>query len=312
MKNNQERIQELLNERASLSSKLNLLSYSGSIDIKVINGEKYIYLRKRENGKLKSQYIGKYSDELYGFILRNLTEAKEINKVIRKINKELEKLGYVALKVSDSVKKNIDFAKANIKNIIFDQAMLEGVAATFPQTEQIIDNGKVEGVSTNDVLKIINLKHAWEFILDEDVINSKTDLYLFSYIAKIINNGFFYDGGKIRSVPVKIGGTNYVPPVPNEVDVKEEIENIINSNDEPINVAINLCLFSMKRQIFLDGNKRASVIFANQYLIGKAEGIIVIPNDKVDEFKRLLIEYYESGDGSKIFDYVKDVCWMKM
>jgi len=42
----------------------------------------------------------------------------------------------------------------------------------------------------------------------------------------------------------------------------------------------------MKMQIFLDGNKRASSIFANHYLISQGAGFIVIPENKVPEFKK--------------------------
>ena len=54
---------------------------------------------------------------------------------------------------------------------------------------------------------------------------------------------------------------------PNELDVKDRIREITEEADEAINIAIKLCLYCMKTQIFLDGNKRASVIFANHYLI---------------------------------------------
>lgn len=57
-----------------------------------------------------------------------------------------------------------------MKMNIYDQAVLEGVATSFPQTEEIIDNGKVTGMTATDVQKILNLKHAWEFILDKDVV----------------------------------------------------------------------------------------------------------------------------------------------
>ena len=57
-----------------------------------------------------------------------------------------------------------------MKSNIYDQAILEGVATSFPQTEDIIDNGIVNGMTASDVQKILNLKHAWEFILDRDVI----------------------------------------------------------------------------------------------------------------------------------------------
>ena len=74
---------------------------------------------------------------------------------------------------------------------IYDQAILEGVATSFPQTEEIIENGKVSGMTAADVQKILNLKHAWEFILDKDVIASRSDYYMLSYIAKLVNEGLF-------------------------------------------------------------------------------------------------------------------------
>ena len=64
-----------------------------------------------------------------------------------------------------------------MKMNIYDQAVLEGVATSFPQTEEIIENGKVSGMTATDVQKILNLKHAWEFILDRDVVASRSDYY---------------------------------------------------------------------------------------------------------------------------------------
>ncbi len=48
------------------------------------------------------------------------------------------------------------------------------MGTSFPQTEEIIENGIVNGISATDVQKILNLKHAWEFILDQDVLQSET------------------------------------------------------------------------------------------------------------------------------------------
>lgn len=101
-----------------------------------------------------------------------------------------------------------------MKNNIYEQAVLEAVATSFPQTEEIIDNGKIYGMSVTDVQKKLNLKHAWEFILDNDVILSKSDYYMLSHIAKLVNEGFFIYDGKIRGLPVTIGGSSYIPPIP--------------------------------------------------------------------------------------------------
>ena len=195
---------------------------------------------------------------------------------------------------------------------IYDQAILEGVATSFPQTEDIIDNGKISGMTATDVQKILNLKHAWEFILDPDVATSKSDYYMLSHIAKLVNEGFFAEGGRIRGVPVKIGGSSYIPPLPNEADIKDSLLAIISSTKEDIDIAIRLCLYCMKSQIFLDGNKRAAVIFANHYLIAHGCGFLVIPEAYVPEFKRLLVRFYEGEDIQVLMNFFKENCWRKM
>ncbi len=305
-------IQELLRSRADLNARLNLMPYDGTPEIKERGNEKYLYVRKRVAGKQTSTYVGAYTEELYNLLLRNAREAREIRKELRSIDKQLANAGYSKDELSSDVINNIAFARANMKMNIYDQAVLEGVATSFPQTEEIIDNGKIYGVTATDVQKILNLKHAWEFILDRDVIASRSDYYMLSHIARVVNEGFFAEGGRIRGVPVTIGGSSYVPPLPNELDVKEKIREIIEESDEVINTAIKLCLYCMKTQIFLDGNKRVSVIFANHYLISHGGGFLVIPEKEVPEFKRLLVKYYEGEDITVIADFMKKYCWKKI
>ena len=305
-------IQELLRSRADLNARLNLMPYDGTPEIKERGNEKYLYVRKRVAGKQTSTYVGAYTEELYNLLLRNAREAREIRKELRSIDKQLANAGYSEDELSSDVINNIAFARANMKMNIYDQAVLEGVATSFPQTEEIIDNGKISGVTATDVQKILNLKHAWEFILDRDVIASRSDYYMLSHIARVVNEGFFAEGGRIRGVPVTIGGSSYVPPLPNELDVKEKIREIIEESDEVINTAIKLCLYCMKTQIFLDGNKRASVIFANHYLISHGGGFLLIPEKEVPEFKRLLVKYYEGEDITVIADFMKKYCWKKI
>lgn len=305
-------IQELLRSRADLNARLNLMPYDGTPEIKERGNEKYLYVRKRVAGKQTSTYVGAYTEELYNLLLRNAREVREIRKELRSIDKQLANAGYSEDELSSDVINNIAFARANMKMNIYDQAVLEGVATSFPQTEEIIDNGKISGVTATDVQKILNLKHAWEFILDRDVIASRSDYYMLSHIARVVNEGFFAEGGRIRGVPVTIGGSSYVPPLPNELDVKEKIREIIEESDEVINTAIKLCLYCMKTQIFLDGNKRASVIFANHYLISHGGGFLVIPEKEVPEFKRLLVKYYEGEDITVIADFMKKYCWKKI
>lgn len=304
-------IQSLLQEKADCNARISLIPYDGNPEIKENNSGKYLYIRKRIGSRLTSTYVDVYSEELYQLLLKNAKELKELKKSLRKIEKRLAELGYTSEALSSRVLQNLDFARANMKSNIYDQAILEGVATSYPQTEDIIDNGTVNGMTANDIQKILNLKHAWEFILDTDVIQANTDFYLLCHIAKLVNEGFFTDGGKIRGIPVKIGGTSYIPPIPIESMVKERISDILHSGLEDIEIAIHLCMYCMRTQIFIDGNKRASVIFANHYLISHGQGFLVIPEEHVPEFKKKLVTFYENEKIDIIAEFLKEKCWRK-
>lgn len=309
MENTYSKIQELLHQKADYQARLNLIPYEGTPEIKEQDGQKYLYIRKRVGSRLTSTYVDVYSEPLYQLLLRNSREARELRKYIRKVERELAELGYEETELSSRVMLNLTFARANMKANIYDQAVLEGVATTFPQTEDIIENGIVSGVRATDVQKILNLKHAWEFILDKDVLSYGTDYHILCHIAKLVNEGFYSDGGRIRGVPVTIGGTSYIPPLPIESMVKENIDAIIHESIDPVESAIRLCLYCMKTQIFNDGNKRAAVIFANHYMITKGMGLLVIPQDHVPEFKQLLVAYYENRDNGEIVEFMRTKCW---
>lgn len=308
MENNYSKIQELLHQKADYQARLNLIPYEGTPEIKDREGQKYLYVRKRVGSRLTSTYVDAYSDELYQLLLRNTKEARELRKHIRRAEKELAALGYKETELSPRVMLNLDFARANMKANIYDQAVLEGVATTFPQTEDIIENGIVSGVTATDVQKILNLKHAWEFILDKDVLSYNSDYDILCHIAKLVNEGFYTDGGRIRGVPVAIGGTSYTPPLPIATIVKENLEAIIQQDSEAVDIAIDLCLYCMKTQVFNDGNKRAAVIFANHFMISKGQGLLVIPESHVSEFKGLLVSYYEDRDNGEIRKFMREKC----
>ena len=304
-------IMNLLQSKQTLTKELNDLIY-GSVEIREKDSNKYIYVHYREDGIALTKYVGEYSEELYNLVLNNSIRAKELKRQIREINKKLKQLNYIDEKLSPKVEINIDFAKRHLVDTIYKQAILEGVATTFANTESIIEGGKINNMSSEDVLKIVNLKHAWEFILNKNVILSDTNFPLLCEINKFVQEGFYYSAGKIRTVPVSIGGTKWTPELPIESIIKEELDDIFNKKISDIDKAIEILLYIMKKQIFIDGNKRTSIIFANHYLISKGKGIIVIPAELTDEYKDLLINYYEGKDKTKIKKFLKEKCFMKI
>lgn len=304
-------IMNFLQSKQVLEHELQSLAY-GSVEIRENDSNKYIYVHYREDGVALTKYVGEYSDELYNLVLNNSIKAKELKKQIREINKKLRQLNYTEEELSEKVEQNIDFAKRHLVDTIYKQAILEGVATTFADTESIIEGGKVNNMTSEDILKIVNLKHAWEFILNKNVILSDTNFALLCEINKMVEEGFYYSAGKVRNVPVTIGGTKWKPDLPIESVIKEELEEIFNKQMDEIDRAIELLLYTMKKQVFIDGNKRTSVIYSNHYLISKGKGIIAIPAELTKEFKDLLIPYYEGKDKKEIKKFIKEKCYMQI
>lgn len=74
--------------------------------------------------------------------------------------------------------------------------------------------------------------------------------------------------GKIRTTPVNIGGTKWQPSFPIESQIKEELESLLNQSEKTkTEIAIEIMLWLMRRQMFIDGNKRVAMLFANKIMI---------------------------------------------
>ena len=106
---------------------------------------------------------------------------------------------------------------------------------------------------------------------------------------------------------VQITGTDYIPPVPVQSDIEEEINQILKI-ESVTERAIEYMLYGMRKQLFWDGNKRTSTICANKIMIENGAGIIKVPDSKLEEFNVLLSEYYSTNNNSKIKEFIYDNC----
>ncbi len=210
-------------------------------------------------------------------------------------------------KYNMTVEQNIFVAKRNIIDYIWKSARLEGIGVTFPDTEAIYNGIVVPNMKVDDIISINNLKHAWKFLLQN--IEYSID---YPYICKINQliggNNLIYNAGFIRKVPVSIGGTNWKPDIPIEIDIKENINAIIKDIGSATNKAISLMLYLMRKQIFIDGNKRTAMLAANQIMISNGEGIISVPIEHQRDFTSLLIKYYETGNEDEIKEFIYENC----
>lgn len=235
-------VARLLEEKNIIETSLEKLIH-GSIEIREQNDKRLIYVHFREGEKQRSKYVGELSNELYELIVRNNNVARAYKKRLKEIKKELDKDNYVIEGISDDAAINIDFARRNLADSVYKQAMLEGIKATYSDIEAIINNGKVKNMTAIDVQKVINLKRAWEFITYVGVVQYPSNFSLVSQINAIVEQGMSYNAGRIRSVPVFINGTSYIPPLLFESQVKEDIKKITGSDKSPVDKAIEAPLY---------------------------------------------------------------------
>jgi len=208
-------------------------------------------------------------------------------------------------KYSMSVEQNVFVAKRNIVDYIWKSAKLEGMAVTYPETEAIYNGLVVSGMHVDDIQAINNLKHAWRFILD--MVDYPTNYPLICKVNQHVGVNLMFNAGFLRNVPVSIGGTSWKPDLPIEAQIKDEIASII-SLSNPTDRAVTLMLYLMRKQMFIDGNKRTAMLAGNHVMIAHGAGVLSVPIELQPQFTGMLVRYYETNDMSEIKMFAYDMC----
>ena len=203
--------------------------------------------------------------------------------------------------------QNIFIAKRNIVDYIWKSANLEGIGVTYPETQAIYDGGIVNGLTVDKIIAINNLKYAWQFILENEGIEydykALCQLHTLTADKLVLDQ----DLGRIRTTPVNIGGTTWKPSFPIESQIKEELAELLNQTDKSkTEIAIEIMLWIMRRQMFIDGNKRVAMLFANKIMIDNGCGIITIAQENQPTFYEKLIKFYETGDNKDLKQWIYD------
>ncbi len=205
-----------------------------------------------------------------------------------------------------TVEQNIFVAKRNIVDYIWKSAKLEGLAVTYPDTEAIYNGMSVSGVKVSEVVAVNNLKHTWQFVLEN--LAYQIDYPFICKINQLVGgDNLIINAGFLRNVPVNIGGTSWRPETPIESQIREELLGIHNI-ENPTDKAITLMLYLMRKQMFLDGNKRTAMLVGNQVMISSGCGVISVPIEQLRDFTTLLVQFYESNDMEPLKAFVYEYC----
>lgn len=111
------------------------------------------------------------------------------------------------------------------------------------------------------------------------------------------------DAGRLREYGVRIGGTGWVPEIPTVESPQERVRGILEES-EGEDTAMLLFGAVTRGQWFSDGNKRTALMVANHQLIHDGIGVFSIPPEDKAQFVSMLLRYYETGDYSRLSDWL--------
>ena len=201
--------------------------------------------------------------------------------------------------------ENIFLAKKMLVNNIYSNAKIEGCNVTFPETETILNGVNVPNVKLDDIECILNLRDAWKYVIT--TVEKEFDLEYICKINEYVARNESLQWGALRTGKVLISGTEYVPDIPKQEEVKKHLKEIL-AIENITTRAIRYMLYGMRNQLFWDGNKRTSLICANKILIQKGKGILMVQDKQLKEFSELLTDYYDTNQSKKIEEFLYNYC----
>ena len=191
------------------------------------------------------------------------------------------------------------------ENVYYGMRM-ENRAVTFPQTKTILNGVNVPSVQLDDIQAILNMRDAWRFLLD-----TISDPLTLEYICKL--KGFIarneaLEWGKLRTGSVGISGTDYIPPIPTQAGVEQELQVILEKDTSATEKALQAFLWGARGQFFWDGNKRTSMTVANKILLSAGAGMLTITDRHMEQFNTMLLHFYNTGEETDLKKFLYDHC----
>lgn len=208
-------------------------------------------------------------------------------------------------KFSMSTEENILWAKRNLVDSIWKSANLEGIAVTYPDTQVICEGMSVAGYTIDEINAVNDLKHAWQYLLEN--IELSVSIEFMKLLHRELGKFTVTNAGSIRWHDVHIGGTDWIPEMPDEKRIQKQLEEIQKIKN-PMDRALEIFLLCARGQFFYDGNKRLSTLMANKVMIENGIGILSIPIRYHADFYKLLISYYETGEKYSLKKFLYDNC----
>jgi fido (protein-threonine AMPylation protein) len=174
---------------------------------------------------------------------------------------------------------------------------IEGNTYTLLDTERLIQDAKeAPGHERFEAVMILNHKKAFDYIWEhQDDYRTLTKSKI-EEIHQLLVEGLEVQFG-LRSEPVGITGTAYIPPASQaelNTYMRDAIDTI-NGLEQPLEKAMACLVLLPYLQAFVDGNKRTSRLLANAVLLAYGFPPLSYRSVDIEAYKGALILFYEQG-----------------
>ena len=184
--------------------------------------------------------------------------------------------------------------------VIASSNQIEGNSLTLRETELVVSRGlTVAGKPLKDHLEAVNLKIAFDLMKSlargEEALTERVVRELHQCILCRIDDSW---AGQYRTMPVRISGSEYLPPSPLEVaqlmaDWQQYVSESINTL-HPVSIAADAHEKFVSIHPFVDGNGRTARLIMNFILMRHGYPAIIIPSDSTSRFA-----YYDALEASQ-------------
>lgn len=205
------------------------------------------------------------------------------------------------------------YVSQNRLDLVRGTMVFEDCVFSRNQAEKILSNEVVPNLDYKLVCGVRNVNRAWSWVCSPKEYGLGVLEELHAIVSEDVIRVPWLEGTfRDETVGVRISSSTYVPPLTTRSEAYNEFEKELSyvlyelkgyqSIEYKVKVCLSLFVFLMKRQYFIDANKRTAYLFVNSLLrdfgIGK---ILLLPNLKnYENFNKLLKKYYEGGQTDKL------------
>ncbi len=209
-------------------------------------------------------------------------------------------------------------------SFVWDSAVLEGNAFTYPEVQTLMDGVTVGGHTIHDEDQVLALSDSAR-TLDAMVRSAVFSLTKQSADAlnaivsrrESLEPGHFRgEGNIVTNVSVNLGerGT-YQPPATqpgghNLVRLHTGIVARCQAIAHPFERAVAYNLAMCRLQAYYDGDRRTARLMMNGELMAHGYDAVSVPAKARLDYNMLMVDFYATGDGTRLMKYMRDL-WVE-